>query len=132
MKPASTHAHASTRGKARRVPFGLLAPAFIAVAVTLTACSSPPSSNAPPTTTPGATPTLFEGARLIIGDATPPIENSAFVVDAGRIGAVGRKGDVALPAGGTRVYQAWYRNVMAFCTPSGFNLTNGLSLTWTP
>jgi hypothetical protein len=31
-----------------------------------------------------------------------------------------------------RTYQVWYRNAAAFCTPSTFNLTNGLSLTWTP
>ncbi len=26
----------------------------------------------------------------------------------------------------------WYRNAAAFCTPSTFNLTNGLSITWVP
>jgi hypothetical protein len=36
------------------------------------------------------------------------------------------------PAGGVRTYQAWYRNAAPFCTPSTFNLTNGLSITWTP
>lgn len=33
-------------------------------------------------------------------------------------------------AGLTLHYQVWYRNVAAFCTPSGFNLTNGLRVTW--
>lgn len=33
---------------------------------------------------------------------------------------------------GTYVYQAWYRDTNAFCTGAGFNLSNGLSLTWTP
>ena len=38
-----------------------------------------------------------------------------------------------LPAGGgTRTYQVWYRNAVAFCTPSVFNLTNGLEIVWTP
>jgi hypothetical protein len=38
-----------------------------------------------------------------------------------------------LPAGGgTRQYQAWYRNAAAFCTPSTFNLTNGLEIVWAP
>ena len=38
-----------------------------------------------------------------------------------------------LPAGGgTRHYQTWYRNAAAFCTPSTFNLTNGVRLTWQP
>ncbi len=35
-------------------------------------------------------------------------------------------------AGATRTYQAWYRNAVSFCTPDGFNLTNGLSVTWVP
>jgi len=35
-------------------------------------------------------------------------------------------------AGNVRTYQAWYRNAAAFCTPSTFNLTNGLEATWTP
>jgi hypothetical protein len=39
----------------------------------------------------------------------------------------------AIPAGGgTRTYQVWYRNAAVFCTPSTFNLTNGLSLAWMP
>jgi hypothetical protein len=36
------------------------------------------------------------------------------------------------PAGGTRTYQVWYRNVASFCTPSTFNLTNGLQIVWLP
>jgi hypothetical protein len=35
-------------------------------------------------------------------------------------------------AGGTRTYQAWYRNAAAFCTPLGYNLTNGYQLVWFP
>ena len=39
----------------------------------------------------------------------------------------------AIPAaGGTRFYQCWYRNAGPFCTPSTFNLTNGLAIVWTP
>jgi hypothetical protein len=34
--------------------------------------------------------------------------------------------------GNTRHYQTWYRNAAAFCTPSTFNLTNGLTTTWFP
>ncbi len=33
---------------------------------------------------------------------------------------------------GERFYQAWYRNAASFCTPSSFNLTNGLRVRWTP
>lgn len=47
--------------------------------------------------------TLFEGARLIRGDGTAAIENSAFVVRADRIVSVGKKGEVAAPKGATRV-----------------------------
>lgn len=32
----------------------------------------------------------------------------------------------------TRSYQVWYRNASAFCTPSTFNLTNGLVVHWIP
>lgn len=46
---------------------------------------------------------LFEGARLIIGDQSPPIENGAFVVQNGRITAVGAKGAVTAPAGASRI-----------------------------
>jgi hypothetical protein len=36
-----------------------------------------------------------------------------------------------IPAGGgTRVYQCWYRNAAAFCTPSAFNLSNGVEIDW--
>jgi hypothetical protein len=35
-------------------------------------------------------------------------------------------------AGDFRTYQVWYRNAAAFCTPSTFNVTNGVMLTWVP
>ena len=35
-------------------------------------------------------------------------------------------------AGGTRHYQAWYRNAQTFCTAATFNLTNGVSIAWQP
>ncbi len=35
-------------------------------------------------------------------------------------------------AGATRTYQVWYRNAAAFCTPSTFNLTNGVQVAWAP
>jgi hypothetical protein len=38
------------------------------------------------------------------------------------------KGMIAVP--GTRTYQVWYRNAAAFCTPSTFNLSNGLEIAW--
>jgi imidazolonepropionase-like amidohydrolase len=50
---------------------------------------------------PGAV--LFEGERLILGDASPPIENGALLVENGIIRGVGRRGEVAAPAGAARV-----------------------------
>jgi imidazolonepropionase-like amidohydrolase len=47
--------------------------------------------------------TVFEGARVIIGDGRPPIENATFVVDGARFVQVGRAGDVRAPAGAARV-----------------------------
>jgi len=47
--------------------------------------------------------TVFEGARLITGDGSAPIEDAAFVVQNGRFTAVGRKGQVNVPAGATHV-----------------------------
>ena len=47
--------------------------------------------------------TLFEGARIILGDGSAPIEDGALVIENNRIVAVGRKDQVAAPAGATRV-----------------------------
>ncbi len=46
--------------------------------------------------------TLFEGARLIVGDGRA-IQNGAFLVEGDTITRVGTKGDVKAPAGATRV-----------------------------
>lgn len=48
-------------------------------------------------------PVVYEGARLIVGDGSPPIESGVFVVQAGRITAVGPTGRVSVPAGATHV-----------------------------
>jgi len=47
--------------------------------------------------------TLFEGARLITGDGSAPVENSAFIVQNNRFTQVGRKGQLKAPAGAARV-----------------------------
>src|SRR3954468_22936364 len=52
---------------------------------------------------PGTRVTVFENARLIVGDNTAPIERSAFVVRGNRIVSVGRAGDIQVPAGAVRV-----------------------------
>ena len=46
---------------------------------------------------------LFEGARLIIGDGSAPVGDGAFVVQNGRISALGRRGAVTAPQGAARV-----------------------------
>jgi imidazolonepropionase-like amidohydrolase len=46
---------------------------------------------------------IYEGARLIIGDASAPIENGAFVVRNGHITAIGAQGSIKAPAGVTHV-----------------------------
>ncbi|HKA80324.1 MAG TPA: amidohydrolase family protein [Xanthobacteraceae bacterium] len=47
--------------------------------------------------------TVFEGARLIVGNESAPIENGTLVVDGARIVQAGRAADVTVPAGATRV-----------------------------
>ena len=72
---------------------------FIAAALAVSACSS----SAPEQTTQGtSTATIFEGARLIVGDGQT-IDNGAFVVDGGKLTQVGPAGNVQAPAGARRV-----------------------------
>jgi imidazolonepropionase-like amidohydrolase len=52
---------------------------------------------------PAAQVTLFEGARLIVGDGTAPVDNSAFIVEGTRFTQVGRAGQLKAPAGAARV-----------------------------
>jgi imidazolonepropionase-like amidohydrolase len=47
--------------------------------------------------------TIYQGARLIPGDGSPAIEDSAFIVQNGTITRIGRANDVKAPAGATRV-----------------------------
>jgi imidazolonepropionase-like amidohydrolase len=50
-----------------------------------------------------ATVTLFEGARIIVGDGRAAIENASFVVEGARFAQVGPGGEVRAPAGAARV-----------------------------
>jgi imidazolonepropionase-like amidohydrolase len=47
--------------------------------------------------------TAYEGARLIVGDGSAPIESATLVVDSARIVQAGPAADVRVPAGATRV-----------------------------
>jgi imidazolonepropionase-like amidohydrolase len=61
---------------------------------------------APPVETqsrPPAGAVLYEGARLIPGDGTPAVEQSAFLVENGMIVRVGARGTVTAPSGASRV-----------------------------
>jgi imidazolonepropionase-like amidohydrolase len=52
---------------------------------------------------PNAEATVFEGATVIVGDGTPPIEDAVLVVDGTRFAAVGMAGEVEIPDGAARV-----------------------------
>ena len=74
--------------------FGLISLAFTAVG-----CNpSPPEEIAVATGV-----TVFEGARVIVGDGSDPIENAVFVVDEDHFTVVGEAGDVDAPAGAIRI-----------------------------
>ncbi len=51
----------------------------------------------------GEAVTVFEGARLIVGDGSPAIEDAVFVVEGGRFTQAGPRSDVQIPDGATRV-----------------------------
>jgi imidazolonepropionase-like amidohydrolase len=66
----------------------------LAACLLVVGCDSPePRPNA----------TLFEGALLITGDAVPPMENSAFLIEDGRVVEIGYAGSIELPPEATRV-----------------------------
>ncbi len=58
-------------------------------------CESPPA--------PATSAVVFEGARLIVGDGSDPVENAAFVVDGGRFVQVGPSAELEAPAGAKHV-----------------------------
>jgi imidazolonepropionase-like amidohydrolase len=77
---------------------GVFAVSLAAALLGLAACGKSP---APPAAQSAAV--LFEGARLITGDGSAPIENGAFVVVDGRFVSVGEVGQVPVPEGARRV-----------------------------
>jgi imidazolonepropionase-like amidohydrolase len=85
--------HSHSPGK----PFGacLLAAGLMFVA----ACSSPQPEQAQA----GAGVTAFEGARVIVGDGSAPIENATILVRDSRIEQVGPADQVQVPEGAGRV-----------------------------
>ena len=81
---------------AKRQPLYLVA--GFPVLLVIAASSGPARGQAPATGI-----TVFEGARLIVGDGRPPIENGTFVVDGANFTQVGAAADVRVPDGATRV-----------------------------
>ena len=78
-----------------RTPSCLLA---VACLVAVAACSPRVEEQAGT-----ARATVFEGARLITGESSAPIENSAFTIENDQFTGVGRKGELQVPAGAARV-----------------------------
>lgn len=67
------------------------------------AAAAPESAASPaPAPEPAVTATVYQGARLIIGDGNV-IENGSFVVEDGKFTAVGAMDSIVLPAGATTV-----------------------------
>jgi imidazolonepropionase-like amidohydrolase len=77
---------------------------LISVLAILTGCSQAPRNSAQQETSSAPLPaTLFEGARLIVGDGSAPLENSVILIDNGKITGVGHKGEITAPPGAARV-----------------------------
>src|SRR5688572_24945873 len=73
---------------------------LMAAVIALVACASRPPVDS---SSAGARVVVFEGARLIPGDGSAAIEDSAFSVARGLIVAIGRRGQLPVPAGAARV-----------------------------
>jgi len=52
---------------------------------------------------PQSTVSAFEGARVIVGDGSEPIEDAVFLVEEDQFLGVGSRGEMEIPAGATRV-----------------------------
>lgn len=81
------------------------------------------------------TPTPFgDGLRCV---ASPVIRLGVKTACTGQI-AWPEPGEMSLSVAGAVlpstvvVYQVWYRNAAAFCTPFTYNLTNAVRIAWTP
>jgi imidazolonepropionase-like amidohydrolase len=75
---------------------------FLIAACLLTAACSSQVQTSPAGQTRQGDATLFEGARVITGDGTA-IEEGAFVIEGGKFTSVGKRGEVAAPAGAAHV-----------------------------
>ncbi|MBI4520874.1 MAG: amidohydrolase family protein [Gemmatimonadetes bacterium] len=74
----------------------VLTPGLLLVALLFAAACAPADQG-------GANATVFEGARLIVGDGSAAIEDAVFVVEGDRFTLVGPRGEVDVPRGAARV-----------------------------
>ena len=84
------------RGKNQSRTIAAMSAALVSSTVLMAACTRSDAGT-------GAAVTVFEGARLIIGDGSPPIEDAVFIVGDAGFTQVGRRADVQIPEGSTRV-----------------------------
>lgn len=83
----------------------------------------------------GGNGSVFGDGLRCAGGSSIRLSTKSNVGGASQYPAVGEapistKGFVTAP--GVRTYQCWYRNAASFCTPSTFNLTNGVQVNWSP
>jgi imidazolonepropionase-like amidohydrolase len=80
----------------------VLAGLLVAGVSCLAACTQSPESGQTPNAA-ASNVTAFEGARVIVGDGSAPLENATIVVRESQIAQVGPSGQVQVPDGATRV-----------------------------
>jgi len=105
-------------GSSRFVTVGAVAISTLAVGL-LAACGG---SGGGGSENGGADATVFEGARLIVGDGTV-IEDAVFVVEGDRVVSAGPRSDVDLPGGATHVDLAG-KTVMPALVNAHFHLSS--------
>ncbi len=94
MRRAKSESHAVVRMSA---VLPAVLPVVLSLSVVLMAgCAGPDAGG-------GAAATVFEGARLIVGDGSAPIEDAVFIVEGGRFTEAGPRADVQIPGGATRI-----------------------------
>jgi imidazolonepropionase-like amidohydrolase len=79
--------------------FTIVLTGLLALTALVAACGQTETTQAPA----GPPTTVFEGARVIVGDGSAPIENAVVVVRDNQFVQVGRAGEVQVPEGATRV-----------------------------
>ncbi len=72
-------------------------------AIALAGCAGPQDGGEAAGAGDDSAVTVFEGARLIVGDASAPIEDAVFLVQDGHFTHVGPRADVEIPSDAARV-----------------------------